>query len=73
MSGESQIAKELVARAMAAAEQDPNQDKDTMGRAVIHAVLAEFARYRRAGDIAQELQYLADNLEEEDFVITRGC
>lgn len=73
MSGERQIAVELVARAMAAAEEDPNQDKDSMGRALIHAVLAEFARYRRADDVAQELQYLADNLEEEDFVVTRGC
>jgi len=73
MSGETPIARELVAKAMAAAEQDPTQDKDAMGRALIVAVLGEFAKYRAASDIAAELQYLADNLEEEDFVITRGC
>ena len=73
MAGETPIARELVANAMAAAEQDPKQDKDAMGRALIVAVLAEFARYRTAGDISAELQHLADNLEEEHFVITRGC
>jgi hypothetical protein len=73
MAGETPIARELVANAMAAAEQDPKQDKDAMGRALIVAVLAEYARYRTAGDISAELQYLADNLEEEHFVITRGC
>jgi hypothetical protein len=73
MSGEATVAKELVAKAMAAAEQDPKQDKDAMGRALIAAVLGEFAQYRAAKDIAAELQYLADNLEEDHFVITRGC
>jgi hypothetical protein len=73
MSGETSIAKELVANAMAAAEQDPKQDKDAMGRALIVAVLGEFAKYRPARDISAQLQYLADNLEEEHFVITRGC
>ena len=73
MSGETPLAQELVAKAMAAAEQDPKQHKDAMGRALIVAVLGEFARYRTASDISAELQYLADNLEEEHFVITRGC
>jgi len=73
MSGETKHATALVAQAMAAADQDPKQDKDSMGRALISAVLTEFLRYRSAEDVAAELQYLADNLEEDEFVVTRGC
>ena len=73
MSGEAQIAQQLVQTAMQAADQDPKQDKDAMGRALISSVLAEFAAYRSTRDIAAELQYLIDNLDEDTFVITRGC
>jgi len=73
MSGETSIARDLVARALAAADQDPKQDKGAMARALIVAVLGELARYRTASEISSELQYLVDNLEEEDLVITRGC
>ena len=58
---------------MAAAEHDPKQDKDGMGRALISAVLAEFAAYRSSSDVAAELRYMIDNLDEDTFVITRGC
>lgn len=58
---------------MAAAEQDPKQDKDAMGRALISAVLAEFARYRSSDDMIAELRYQIDCLDEDIFVITRGC
>jgi hypothetical protein len=73
MSGEAEIARELVRKAMTSADQDPRQDKDAMGRALLSAVLSELATYRPASDIAAELQYLIDNLDEDTFVITRGC
>jgi hypothetical protein len=73
MSGEAQIARELVQKLMAAAEQDPKQDKDAMGRALISAVLAEFATYRPTSDIAAELRYQIDSLDEDLIVVTRGC
>ena len=44
-----------------------------MGRALISSVIEEFAAYRSTRDIAAELQYLIDNLDEDTFVITRGC
>lgn len=73
MSGEASIAREFVRNALRAAELDPTLDKDGMGRALISAVLSEFATYRSSDDIAAELQYLIDNLDEDTFVITRGC
>jgi hypothetical protein len=73
MSGEAEVARELVRQAMAAAEQDPKHDKDAMGRALISAVLAEYASYRSTSDIAAELRYLIENLDEDMLVVTRGC
>lgn len=58
---------------MAAAEQDPKRDKDAMGRALISAVLVEYASYRSTSDIAAELRYLIENLDEDMLVVTRGC
>lgn len=69
MSGEVQEAKRLVAEAMAS----DSFDKDTMGRAIINAVIERYSEYRSAADIASELQFVIDNLDEEEFVITRGC
>ena len=48
-------------------------DKDSVGRAIINAVIGQYQTYRSAEDIASELQYLADNLDGDEFVITRGC
>jgi hypothetical protein len=73
MSGEAEIARELVHQAMAAAEQNAKRDKDAMGRALISAVLAEYTSYRSTSDIAAELRYLIENLDEDMLVVTRGC
>lgn len=73
MSGESDMARELVRKAMAIAEQDRTGDRDAMGRALISAVLAEYAAYRTTSDVAAELQYFIDNLDEDFIVVTRGC
>ncbi|GAB1264628.1 hypothetical protein NBRC116493_05420 [Aurantivibrio infirmus] len=73
MPSEASYAKKLVANAMQDAENEKTFDKDSMGRAIIHAVIEEFAQYRKISDIASELQYTVDNLDEDEFVITRGC
>lgn len=69
MSGEVQEARRLVAEAMGS----KSFDKDTMGRAIINAVIERYGEYRSAADIASELRFIIDNLDEEEFVITRGC
>ncbi len=73
MSGETQTAKQLVADAMAQAAADPHLDQDTMGRALINAVIEQYLGYRKLGDVKQELQFTIDNLDADEFVITRGC
>lgn len=69
MSGEVQEATRLVTEAMTS----DSFDKDTMGRAIINAVIQRYGEYRGAADIASELQFIIDNLDEDEFVITRGC
>ena len=73
MSGESQIAKQAVTEAMAQAQSDPHLDQDTMGRAILNAVIEHYLGYRKLDDVKQEIQFTLDNLDEDEFVITRGC
>ncbi|MEX1034298.1 MAG: hypothetical protein WDZ30_13115 [Cellvibrionaceae bacterium] len=69
MAGEVDLARQLVEQAMGHAE----FDKDSMGRALINAVIEQYRQYRTADDIASELRFIIDNLDEDEFVITRGC
>jgi hypothetical protein len=73
MTGEVSYAQSIVIDALAHADRDPALSKDAMGRSIINAVLAEYSKYRTSSDIASELQYILDNLDEDEFVITRGC
>jgi len=73
MPSEHILARQLVEQAMKEADQNPAFDRDMMGRAILNAVIAAFAEYRKPDDVASELRYLADNLDEDEFVITRGC
>lgn len=73
MSGESKLAQRLVAEAMEEAEAAANMDGDTLGRAIINAVIEHNLRHRQLDDVKQELQYTLDNLDQDEFVITRGC
>ena len=73
MSGENTYAKDLVAKAIIEANTNPQFDPDSMGRAILGAVIAHYQSYRKTEDIAQELQFTIDNLGEDEFVITRGC
>ena len=73
MSGESTYAQKLVRDALLTAQRDPACSEDAMGRAIIDAVIAEYRRYRTARDIADELRYLIETIDQDEFVITRGC
>lgn len=73
MSGETIYAQTIVRDAMKLARQDPAYSEDAMGRAIIDAVLAEYRRYRSVQDIGDELRYIVDTIDEDEFVITRGC
>ncbi|MGH1471423.1 MAG: hypothetical protein ACRBCS_09530 [Cellvibrionaceae bacterium] len=73
MSGEVEYAKQLVNQAMGETCSDKNFDKDTVGRAIINTVLENFCEYRSVKDIVSEMEYLIENLGQDEFVITRGC
>lgn len=73
MAGEFGYAREAVAAAFAAAEEHPEMSADAMGRALIQAVVAHYRQYRTCRDISSELGYLAESLDDDEPVITRGC
>lgn len=70
---ETQLAKTLLTDAIAKVEADPQLDADAFGRALINVVIEHSLSYRSLADVKQELQYTLDNLDEDEFVITRGC
>ena len=73
MSGESSHARTVVLQVLDDAESRPDMDRDAMGRAVILAVVDQYLGYRSIEDVRQELEYLAESLDDDDPVVTRGC
>ena len=73
MSGESSHARAVVLQVLDDAESRPDMDRDAMGRAVILAVVDQYLGYRSVEDVRQELEYLAESLDDDDPVVTRGC
>jgi hypothetical protein len=73
MAGEHAHAQEVVAAAFAAAEQGAGMSADAMGRALIQAVVERYLTYRTPADVGSELSYLAESLDDDAPVVTRGC
>ena len=73
MSGVNTIAKNLVADAMAQAEQDPSMSSDSMAHAILSQVLMTLSEFRSRKDIENYIEYDLENMVESDMVITRGC
>lgn len=73
MTGVTTIANELIAGAMATAEQDSTLDTDAMAHAILSGVLAALSANRSRKDIDNFIEFELDNLLDSDMVITRGC
>ena len=73
MSGESSYAKTVVMQALDEAKSRSDMDSDAMGRAIIQVVVTQYLVDRSAQDVRQELEYLAESLDDDDPVVTRGC
>ncbi len=73
MSGESSYARTVVAQTLEEARKRPTTDADAMGRALIQAVVEQYLTYRDHADVARELEYLVESLQDDAPVVTRGC
>ncbi len=73
MAGEFGYAQGVVDAAFAMAEERSDMSPDAMGRALIQAVIGHYRQYRTSSDVGNELAYLADSLDDDEPVITRGC
>lgn len=73
MAGEFGYAQGVVDAAFAVAGERSDMSPDAMGRALIQAVVDHYRQYRTSADVSHELSYLADSLDDDEPVITRGC
>lgn len=73
MSGETTIAKEAVNQALAAIKGDASKSDDALLLAVLGQAVTQLLQHRSRADIMSYLEYMLENAEETDWVITRGC
>ncbi|WP_419812385.1 hypothetical protein [Bacterioplanoides sp.] len=71
MSGELHLVKELLA------ELDDSKDKQLNAQyaedLLFTELLTRLGQRRNATDILQQAQYHLTNLDQDEFVVTRGC
>lgn len=71
MSGELHLIKELLA------ELDDSVDKQLNPQyaedLLFTELLTRLGKRRKADDILQQAQFHLENLDEDEFVVTRGC
>lgn len=71
MAGEYTLAREAV-RAFVASGQKQGMLRDTLLRALLNEVIAAYQEYRSSTDVAHELSFLVDQLNDDVVPITRG-
>jgi len=71
MSGELQRVKEL----LAALDDDTSQSLNLAYAEdlLLTELLSRLARRRKTADILHQVQYHLNNLDQDEFVVTRGC
>lgn len=79
MSGELHLVKELLAEL----DDSSGKQQDVSGGQQLNAQYAEellltelltrLAQRRQTGDILHQVQYHLNNLDQDEFVVTRGC
>ncbi len=73
MAGEFSIAQKCVQQALGTADLSPCMNRDAMSRALLSELLSILATQHSQADLKALLDYQLDNLDEDQFVITRGC
>ncbi len=71
MAGEYALAREAVT-AFVASGQKQDMLRDTLLRALLNEVITAYQEYRSNTDIAHELSFLLDQLNDDVGPITRG-
>jgi len=74
MAGEYQYADTLIQQALTQAESDNQMSSDAMRRAILSAILNySLETGKCVSSLLDEIDYLVDNLKDEEQVVTRGC
>lgn len=74
MAGEYQLAQKTFDDLIKTANADSSMSEDSLLRAMLATSIELCAKTRPVADIHHEINYLLENLSNDDeFVITRGC
>lgn len=73
MVGEYKLAKELLADAMDEASKRNDMCTDAMANAVLTSTLDHMVKTTSREELQRLFQYSLDSLEEDEFLVTRGC
>ncbi len=73
MAGENKIAQSLVQGALQAADKDNAMSREILLIELLTAALKQLAAYNSREQLESMIDFRLDNIDENEFVITRGC
>lgn len=73
MSGEYTKAAQIVEAALEDATASPSMSPEALSSAMLGILLQKQSSQQSKADILSFVQFQLDNLEEDEFVVTRGC
>ena len=73
MAGETELAKQMIAEALGAADQHDQMTPDTLLYSLLSELLSELAQRRGRADLESYINFHLDNYDQSEWVITRGC
>lgn len=73
MAGEYAMAKEIVAGALASAQKRSDMDAESLSNALLTTLLGTMMQTHSRPDVERFVQYSLESLNEDEFLVTRGC
>lgn len=73
MAGEYAIAKEIVTDALAQAQERSDMDTESLTNALLTTLLGTMMQNHSRPDLERFVEYALDSLDEDEFLVTRGC
>ncbi len=73
MAGEYAMATQIVADALATAQERTDVDAESLMNALLTTLLGTMMQTHTRSDVERFVQYALESLNEDEFLVTRGC
>ncbi len=73
MSGESRIVQQLLQHFDQLSQDNPQLNRAYAQELLLTELLSQQRQRRSAADILHQVHYHLNNLEQDEFIVTRGC